>query len=88
MATFNSNEEFFSALRTLIEKWCDRRCLKALHSILGAYLAFNGLIDGWGELHIALQDVRAFARTELQADEPERLDDLIRAADDASHSAP
>ena len=88
MAIFNSNEEFFNALRTLIDKWCDRRCLKALQRILGAYLAFNGLTDAWGELHIALQNVRAFARSELKADELKELDDLIRAADDVLHSAP
>ena len=81
MAKFSTNDEFFRALRTLIEKWCDRRCLKALHRILGAYLAFNGLTDGWGELCIALQDVRAFARAELKADELIEVDDLIRVAE-------
>ena len=34
----------------LIEKWCDERRLDALAQILPAYLAFNGLADGWGEL--------------------------------------
>jgi len=90
MATFNSNDNdaFFGALRTLIGKWCDRRCLNALHRILGAYLGFNGLTDGWGELRIALQNVRALARTELKTDELKKVDDLIRAADHALRSTP
>ena len=50
MKDFNSNEEFLAVLRTLIEKWCDERRLDALAQILPAYLAFNGLADGWGEL--------------------------------------
>jgi hypothetical protein len=87
MATMDSNEEFFGVLGSLIEKWCDRRCLNALCRILGAYLAFNGLVDGWGELHIALQDVQAFARTELTADEVKDVDDLIRTADRALHTS-
>ena len=81
MKTFDSNDSFFAALRILIEKWCDRRCLKALQNILGAYLAFNGLTDSWADLHIALQNVRASARTELNAEELEALEGLIRAAD-------
>ena len=50
MKDFNSNEEFLAVLRTLIEKWCDERRLDALAQILPAYLAFNGLADGWSEL--------------------------------------
>jgi hypothetical protein len=79
----NSNEEFFGVLRALIEKWCDRRCLKALYRILGGYLGFNGLTDSWGDLRTALQDVRAFARNELTPDELKDVDDLIRAVDRA-----
>lgn len=81
MTTFGSNDAFFAALLTLVERWCDRRCLKALSHILGPYLAFNGLTDGWVDLRVALQDVRALARTELLADELEELNDLIRAAE-------
>ena len=88
MAKFASNDEFLGSLRGLIENWCDRRCLRALQGILGAYLAFNGLTDGWGELRIALQNVRALARTELSEDERREVDDLIRAADHASRPPP
>jgi hypothetical protein len=80
MKRFDGNEDFVVALQALIEHWCDRRCLRSLHHVLGAYLAFNGLTDSWGDLHLALQNVRAFARTELKADELKELNDLINAA--------
>jgi hypothetical protein len=80
MTTIESNDAFFAVLRSLIERWCDRRCLKALHYVLGPYLAFAGLTDSWGDLHVALQNVRALAKIELTADELELVDDLIRAA--------
>jgi hypothetical protein len=38
MSKLKDNYAFFAALRLLVEKWCDRRCLKALHYILGSYL--------------------------------------------------
>jgi hypothetical protein len=83
MQTFDSNESFLVALRVLIDTWCDRRCLKALNNVLGAYLAFDGLTDSWADLSVALQNVRAFARTELSAQEIEELNGLIRAAEEA-----
>lgn len=81
MAAYDNNEAFFTTLRALIEKWCDRRCLKALNYILGSYIGFNGLTDGWGELRISLSNVRALATTELKPDELEEVNDLIRALD-------
>ena len=83
MPTLKSNDEFFALLRSLIDEWCDRRCLKALHYILGPYLGFNGLTDAWGDLRVALQNVRALAKTELKTAELEEVDDLIRAVDRA-----
>jgi len=83
MATFANNDEFFDALRRLIEAWCDRRCLRALHGVLGGYIAFNGLNDGWADLRDGLRNVRAFARDELSDNEMEVLNDLNRAADAA-----
>jgi hypothetical protein len=85
MASGVDSEAFSKSLRKLIEKWCDRRCLKALYRVLPGYVGFNGLTDGWAGLHLALQDVRAFARDELRLDELEQLDELIRVADRATH---
>jgi hypothetical protein len=83
MTNLSDNNAFFAALRALIEKWCDRRSLIALNYILGPYLAFNDLTDGWADLRVGLQNVRAFARTELKPDELEELDELIRVVNKA-----
>ena len=76
-----SSEQTVQSVRALIEEWCNRRCLKALHHILDGYLALNGLTDGWGQLRLALENVRAFARHELTPEELEKVDDLIRDLD-------
>jgi hypothetical protein len=82
MTTYNSNEEFFAALRSLIDDWCDRRCLKPLSLVLGAYLAFAGLTDSWGILHDALVRLRAQAQwADLSDQEMETVEDLIRATE-------
>jgi hypothetical protein len=62
-------DQLFGAIRTLIGAWCDRRCLKALRAILNGYPMKSPLNDGWGELLLALQDVRAFAAEELTQSE-------------------
>ena len=65
MAEIASSDEFFGALRLLIDAWCDRRCLRALSYILPAYLAFDGLTNGWADLYVALGNVRLFASEEI-----------------------
>jgi hypothetical protein len=81
------NKQLFSNIQRLIEAWCDRRCLRALRNILRGYPLVSPLGDGWGELLIALQDVRAFARDELTAEEFKVLEGCIRAVDTAVHRA-
>ena len=79
------NNQLFSSIQRLVEAWCDRRCLRALRNILRGYPLVSPLGDGWGELLIALQDVRAFARDELTAEEFRVLEDCIRAVDTTVH---
>ena len=79
------NKQLFGNIQRLVEAWCDRRCLRALSNILRGYPLVSPLGDGWGELLIALQDVRAFARDELTAEEFKVLEDCIRAVDTAVH---
>jgi hypothetical protein len=79
------NKQLFSNIQRLIEAWCDRRCLRALRYILRGYPLVSPLGDGWGELLVALQDVRAFASDELTAGEFKVLEDCIRAVDTAVH---
>jgi hypothetical protein len=43
----------------LIDAWCDRRELRALARLLPAWLANNGLTDGWREVLEALSAIRA-----------------------------
>jgi hypothetical protein len=83
MTSFQSNEEFFAALRQLIERWCDQRRLDALARLLPAYLAFDGLTDGWAGLYEALKGTRALGREKFSDAEWELLHDLIGAAERA-----
>ena len=80
---YGSNNEFFETLRNLISGWCDKRSLRPLSRILGPYLNFNGLTDGWAELATGLKTVRAQDRDMLTAEEMATLNDLIRATDKA-----
>jgi hypothetical protein len=71
-------DHLFGTIRQLINNWCDRRCLKALRAILRGYPMTSPLSDGWGELLLALLDVRAFAGGELIQPERKMVDDCIR----------
>ena len=77
----NGTEELFQTLQLLVEAWCDRRCLRALRHVLQGYPLSSPLTDGWSELLLALQNVRAFARSELTEAERAALEDCIRAVD-------
>ena len=77
------DDEFLQALGSLINAWCDKRALRPLSRILGPYLSFNGLTDGWAELATGLKSVRAHDRDILTADEIATINDLIQATDTA-----
>ena len=70
-------DRLFETIRQLINSWCDRRCLRALRAILRGYPLTAPLTDGWGELLLALLDVRAFARDELIQSERNAVDECI-----------
>jgi len=75
-----NNPQFFATLQSLIDAWCDRRCLSALRRILVAYPMLSGLTDEWGELTIALENVRAFARDQITESELQSVEDAIAFA--------
>jgi hypothetical protein len=77
----DSNEKLFKHLQSLVEVWCDRRCLRALKAILSGYPLHSPMTDSWAELLKAMQDVRAFAREETTADEKLILEECILAVD-------
>lgn len=81
---YASNDEFFRDIRSLIEAWCDRRCLHALATLLPAYTSFNGMTDGWGELLVALKNLPS-SKDALAEDERETVADLKQAAEKAVH---
>ena len=85
MGDVADNGEFFALLKQLIDKWCDRRALKPLSRMLGPYLAFDGLTDGWREILSALKDVHALCRSDLSDAESKAVNVLIRAAERALH---
>ena len=76
-------DELTTQLDRLIDAWCERRCLKALSTVLGPHLGFNGLTDGWADLRDALKTVRALHRADLTQHELELVSDLVRLADKA-----
>ncbi len=84
-AAVKDNAELFQTLQSLVDAWCDRRCLGALRAILRGYPLFSRLTDGWNELLVALQDVRAFARGELTEAERASVENCIRAVDSVVH---
>ena len=83
MTSFQSNEEFFAALRQQIERWCDQRRLVVLARLLPAYTAFAGLTDSWAALYVALKDIRAIGHSAFSVAEWELLNDLIGTAERA-----
>ena len=70
-------------LDRIVSRWCERRELHSLAALLPAWLANNGLTDGWGELRSAVQYAIANGRDRLPADELETLRDVERAIDQA-----
>ena len=67
-------------IRQLVDRWCDRRELGALASLLPAWLANNGLTDGWAILHDALKHTYAAGR-DLPPDERDALKKLYVTID-------
>jgi hypothetical protein len=74
----NPSEE----IAKLVDGWCERRALRPLRYLL-PHWPHNGMTDGLYELKTALENVRAFGRDELLADEAQLLDGIISAVDRA-----
>jgi hypothetical protein len=67
-------------IRELVDRWCERRELAALASLLPAWLANNGLTDGWGELREAVRHTYATCKR-LPQDELDTLKVIIATID-------
>jgi len=81
MTEFHSNKEFFNTLRDLIYRWCNQHRLQPLALVLPNYLAFNGLNDGWHELHASLKSLRTLGPEGFAPDDWATINDLIQAVD-------
>ena len=80
-----STTDIVETIATLVDAWCDRRCLHALREILAGWPLTSGLTDDWGNLLEALERVRAFARGDLTEEEALTLEDLIHEIGDLVH---
>jgi len=65
----------------LIDAWCDRRELRALAQLLPAWVANNGLTDGWAVVLEAFRTIRADGR--LPEDETGVIERSIAAVERA-----
>lgn len=70
-----------ASLRRLIDAWCDRRAYKPLSILLPAWLAINGLTDGWKILRSALRHTRAMCHDDLPPDELDTINSAIAEID-------
>jgi hypothetical protein len=79
----STNLEYLEAVRSLVDGWCERRTLRPLSIILGPYLGFTGLTDGWTMLCDALKSIRALCRETISQADLEAINDLIRVSEKA-----
>jgi hypothetical protein len=77
----NETPDVLTDVSALIDAWCDRRELLPLARLLPAWLANNGLTDGWGAVLDALRTTRADAR--LPDDEATLVERSIAAIERA-----
>ena len=75
------NAGYTQRLKKLTDQWCDRRALKPLSHLLPAYLALNGLTDGYAALSEGIRDILAFAREEITEEEKAELRSLLAESD-------
>jgi hypothetical protein len=67
---------FHKTMQALIDGWCEKRNLQALRLVLPAYPP-GALTDDWGDLLIALKQVRISCRDDLELKEMETVIALI-----------
>ena len=67
------NDELLKLLKSLADRFCERRAYSCLLRFMPAYFSPNGLTDGWEDCRTALADTRALCRDDLKSDEEEDL---------------
>lgn len=81
--SFQSNQDFMAALRSLVDQWCDQRRFRHLAAVLPGFVGFNGMTDGWAELRSGLKNAVGLGAEALPDDEWQLLQRLSRDADKA-----
>ena len=77
----DGDDDILTEVSKLIDAWCDRRELRSLARLLPAWLANNGLTDGWSEVLEAMRALRADGR--LPDDETAMIERSIIAVERA-----
>ena len=80
----SSVEAYVETLRSLIERWCDERRLRALSRILPGYLAI-GEMAGWPDLYESLKATRELGKDAYSPGDWDILNKLIRGAERIIH---
>jgi hypothetical protein len=78
MPNFNSNEEFFTAFRDLVERIERKGHVEAARELQTGLSCLNGLTDGWALLMEAIDRVSAVNRDGIGKPEMAELRDLRR----------
>ena len=78
---FETAGEFMAALGGSIDRLCDGRSLRALAIILPGCMAFNGMTDGWHELHASLRRLLSLSPAPFSKTDWTLIHDLIQGAD-------
>ena len=76
-----SKDRFFTIVDSLIEGWCRRRELHPLRIILPAWPPPNGFSDEWALVRDSLRHIRAMAKTSLNPDEANLINEAIAILD-------
>jgi hypothetical protein len=78
-----SNAELFAVLDRLVDGWCERRALRPLSLILGAYPMVSPLSDSWFELRSSLRNLRCLREPAVTEAEVKDIADALRAVEKA-----
>jgi len=74
-------EEIPELLKSLADRFCERRAYSCLLRFLPAFFSPNGLTDGWEDCRTALADTMALCRDQLKPDEENDLHKTMNLID-------
>lgn len=78
MREFKSNEEFFAALRDLIDRIEKEGSIAAGQELRSGYSCLNGLTDGWALLMESMERTIAADRGKIGKTEMTELRDMLK----------